>query len=78
MAKMDEIQKWNAFEFGNKIDPSNRLSSEGLMWTRKSSDTIDGGTMKADLDKVCFTNCSEWYGVPFGSTNLTDTKDIPC
>jgi hypothetical protein len=35
MAKMNEIQERNPFEFGDKINAGNRLGSESLMWPVK-------------------------------------------
>jgi hypothetical protein len=78
MAKMDQIQKRNPFEFSNQVDACDRLCSESLVRASKVSDTGDGRTMNANFDEIGLANCDDRDGMPVVSTYLTNAENIAC
>jgi hypothetical protein len=54
MMEMDKIQEGNTLELGHKIDASNRLGGESLVRASEFGDTVNGGMMEMDFNKVGF------------------------
>ena len=76
MTKMDKIQEWDAFVFGDEIDTSHGLRCEGLVWSRKIGDPVDSWAMKGYFDKIGLSNSCKWDGVPSVRPDLADVKDV--